>query len=969
MRISYYIIPVFALFASTLAAQTASDAHSATEIQPAAYTPRGVRAYLVNYNAIGGDRFLAEFAARRFVLVDEAGSADIKLMRAVDPDLPILRYRDMVAVYPSYPEFPAVDRDESAFMHSTEPSALAVAMSGDTATVAWMADRRALGIKGYRLRWSTDSLGEAHALVDSLITAPPVRVRLPKSAVFLRVDTELEDGSLLNYGFPVRWFTAQTPLPLWPAVVRETRTSESVTNHIELRSATAAPPDSVFIVADLDRSNTLNPTGERIAATRNGERWECEFSVDISGPRSNSGYEFVAELWSGGVRTMLPAGGKWHTNVNNRIKNDTYGFYVMNVASSTWRQATIEQILLAFSRQGYSGLFEDDTWYRIENYGGDSYPPVPYNQLEWRAGLYGMLDSIRLAIAPRPAYFNGLYTEISDSLLLHTEGGMTEGFAYTHWSGLVRGASWRNQCNRGLAAAHSYGKTWMSLGGAPFDDIPGRLYTLASYLLVADTRSMFANATSYQELSHFPEFDLPLGLPLESAARDVDELAHDEDGGRFHRREFEHGTIVVNSGTATAVYPDTRGRKSVTAVGGITTGGGRIESTRESDTLAPGSARIYLNMDPDETLASPVIDSVVAPPRVPADGTTPCTVRVLAHDTSAPRWRSDAALPLHVVLDAGAVGGPRNLVLQFIGPGNPESPVWFEGAFTIPAGAPPDSAQLPVTVYAATGLVTVGSVPLIIESGDAGNLLLNYSFEIDNNDDGTPDFWRGYVKGFDYDVSGTQSRTGSRSVHVRNDSLTESRGVSVRVELAQDSAEALEISGWSKAVGVSGNPDNDYALYVDSWYTDGTPLYGQCARFSTGTHDWEYSSYVIRPEKPISHCMVYVLFRRHTGEAWFDQLALRRHTQTSGMDNNRPDTPIIEVYPNPARDVLHVALPASTAATRRLTLHDALGRRCLVRDFDVSQERSAALPLRGLQPGVYYLCVDGKPAKTVVVMK
>ncbi len=54
--------------------------------QPAAYAPRGVRAYLVNYGAVHGDRFLAEFAARRFVLIDEAGSTDIPMMRAITPD-------------------------------------------------------------------------------------------------------------------------------------------------------------------------------------------------------------------------------------------------------------------------------------------------------------------------------------------------------------------------------------------------------------------------------------------------------------------------------------------------------------------------------------------------------------------------------------------------------------------------------------------------------------------------------------------------------------------------------------------------------------------------------------------------------------------------------------------------------------------------------------------------------------------
>ncbi len=960
MRNTTILTLILIIIAGTLAAQ------------PAGYTPRGVKAYLVNYSAVHGDRFLAEFAARRFVLIDEAGAADIPMMRAISPNMPVLRYRDMVAVYPTFPEFPEVDRDEEAFMHSTEPSGLLCTMKGDSATIAWMPDRRSLAIKGYRLQWSTDSLGPAHTLIDSLITSPPVGVRLPKSAVFLRVDTELEDGSLLNFGLPVRWYTAQTTPLVWPSFVSETRMSTSVDNHIELRSAGGQLPDSVFIIADIDRSNTLSATKERMSAQWNGDHWERDFSVDITGLRSNCGYEFTAEVWSGGKRTVLPAQGKWHTNVNNRVKNDTYGFYVMNVGSSTWRQATISQILLAFSKQGYSGLFEDDCWYRIANYGGDSYPPVPYNELEWRADLYEMLDSIRVAIAPRPAYFNGLYTDVSDSLLAHTEGGMTEGFAYTHWSGLVRGASWRNSCNRGLSAAHAYGKTWMSLGGAPFDDIPGRLYALASYLMVADSLSMFANATSYQEFSHFPEFDIPLGRPLESATLDVDTLAHENGAGRYYRREFESGTVVVNAGTVPVVYPDARGRKSVTAIGGITTEGGRIEAVVESDTLASGTARIYLTMLPGNELASPVIDSIMAvPERVPSDGSTPCTVRVLAHDASAPRWGSGPALPLHVVVDAGAVGGPRALELQPATVGSPERPVWFEGSFPIPVGAPPDSARLPVSVYAATGLITIGYVDVYIESGDAGNLLMNYSYEIDNNDDGIPDFWRSYSKGFDYDVSGMNAQSGSRSVYVRNDSLTDFRGVYVSVQLDQDSAEALEISGWSKAIGVSGNSDNDYAVYVDSRYTDGTSLYGQCARFATGTHDWEYSSFVIRPAKPIAFCSVYVLFRRHTGEAWFDQIALRRYEEPSEIKISRPGTPLLSAYPNPARDILHIRFRSQTGGREQLALYDHLGRRCMVKALDEISDTDATvtLSLRGLSPGVYYLRINGMPMRAVVVMR
>ncbi|MBR9975876.1 MAG: hypothetical protein KFF77_09875, partial [Bacteroidetes bacterium] len=161
--------------------------------------------------------------------------------------------------------------------------------------------------------------------------------------------------------------------------------------------------------------------------------------------------------------------------------------------------------------------------------------------------------------------------------------------------------------------------------------------------------------------------------------------------------------------------------------------------------------------------------------------------------------------------------------------------------------------------------------------------------------------------------------------------------------------------------------DNDYALYVDSRYMDGTSLYGQCARFSTGTHDWEYSSFVIRPEKPIEYCSVYVLFRRHTGEAWFDQLALRRYEEPSDVRAFPPDSPLLDVYPIPARDLLQVVLASPHHGMHRIALHDPLGRQCLA--VEVEARQTLSLPVRGLVPGMYMLSVNGVPQRTVVVAR
>jgi hypothetical protein len=926
--------------------------------QPAAYHSRGVRAYLVNYNAVHGDRRLAELAARRFVLIDEAGSRDIPMMRAVNPDLPILRYKDIVALHRWMPEFAEVDRDEAAFLHSSEPSAMQLLLRADTATITWSPEQRDLPVAGYRLTWKLDSLGTTHPLVDSVITEWPVTLRLPKSAAILSVQTVLEDSSEIAYGLPMQRETLiRKDMLLWPERSSDTRSADEVHVDIALR-VEGESADSVFLVGDWDRNNQLDTRSERVALRRDGGLWIYERDIDVAGIRTSCGYEYTVEAWSGGAVYRFPSRGRWHTNVNNRLINNTYGFYVMNVCSPTWRRSYIDQVLAAFSTQGYSGLFEDDCWYQVANYGVDAFPPEPYDHHTWRSGLYEMLDSIQTAIAPRPAYFNGLHAETADSLLHFTEGGMTEGFAYTHWSGLVRGAQWRNMCNRGLAAGRA-GKTWMALGGAPHDDQEGRLYALASYLLVADTLAMYANATDYQEFAHYPEFDIPLGTPRTAVQNDVDELAQDIGGGRLHIREYERGTVIVNAGSTPALYTDVN-RCSVRLSGGTTIDGGRLDAAHtveNYDSIPPGTARIFLTMATLEVLRSPVIVSTRVDPGVlPADDSTHCVIGVQAYDASPLSWLAEE-LPLHVVVDAGEIGGPRELVLTNPGPVAPGVHAWYEGSFSIPVGSPPDSAVLPVTVYSATGLFTVGEVTVRVGSGDPGNLLMNYSFEIDNNDDGVPDYWRGYVKGFDYDTTSAHAVSGSRSIHVRNDSVTDFRGVSVRVEVNQSAAEPLELSGWSKCVDVSGDANNDYALYADITYTDGTPLYGRVARFTTGTHDWEYSSFVIEPEKPIAAVNLYALFRRHTGEAWFDHLALRRYEKP----NDAPVLPesilSMDLYPNPARTAVRCGLRLPAGKHFTLRAYDLLGRLRLAREVspEANGHTTVLLPLTDFEAGLYFL--------------
>ncbi|HKI81044.1 MAG TPA: hypothetical protein VKA04_05315, partial [Pseudodesulfovibrio sp.] len=101
------------------------------------------------------------------------------------------------------------------------------------------------------------------------------------------------------------------------------------------------------------------------------------------------------------------------------------------------------------------------------------------------------------------------------------------------------------------------------------------------------------------------------------------------------------------------------------------------------------------------------------------------------------------------------------------------------------------------------------------------------------------------------------------------------RGASQNLVLNQPTAAPFKVSGWSRAEGVDGGRDSGYSLYVDLLYTDGTPLWGQTANFSTGTHDWERRAVLILPEKPVKSLTLHCLFRGHAGRAWFDDVGVR----------------------------------------------------------------------------------------------
>ena len=185
--------------------------------------------------------------------------------------------------------------------------------------------------------------------------------------------------------------------------------------------------------------------------------------------------------------------------------------------------------------------------------------------------------------------------------------------------------------------------------------------------------------------------------------------------------------------------------------------------------------------------------------------------------------------------------------------------------------------------------VTDPFLRVVEDPSEAVNLARNAGFEAVSGDG--PAAWRSAPQGFQWDPRG--GRGDSRALACGAPDSGGWRGASQTITLDQPSGSPIIISGWSRAVEVEGGRDSGYSLYADLTYADNTPLWGQTANFSPGTHDWERREVLILPAKPVKSLTQHCLFRGHAGRVWFDDVRVAQVTATEGalLFQGRPMRP------------------------------------------------------------------------------
>lgn len=289
-----------------------------------------------------------------------------------------------------------------------------------------------------------------------------------------------------------------------------------------------------------------------------------------------------------------------------RVYQCQWGWYLMNPDDPAWRDYWMSEIMRQMQANENDGLFADS--FSVPNYLGSYDPPLPgfdpAFEADWAARLTRFVDYVKERFAGRYYFIpnaGSLITSRDPYNYAGVDGVMVEGFALEATDSYYEPADWALQMDRVLALA---GQEKVIIGQSYVEpsDIQGRMFALASYLLVKGSRS-FINLDVGLEPEWFPEYDIDIGSPSQPLPSRVNGLLDPAWG--VYRRDYSDGIVLVNPGPATRSFSLGRTYYRVSPQGGgVLPPEGRppewrVRSDRvTSITLVPQEGVVLLNRHP-----------------------------------------------------------------------------------------------------------------------------------------------------------------------------------------------------------------------------------------------------------------------------------------------------------------------------------------------------------------------------------
>jgi hypothetical protein len=374
-------------------------------------------------------------------------------------------------------------------------------------------------------------------------------------------------------------------------------------------SATHYAGTQKMIRADADRLHAINPSfiilhyrlgpGLGYREPRDACQATGDYLMIIEGNDWVREYsDTVQENWF----YHYPEGGTAH------VFNCDWGWYLMNLDDSGWRNYWQGEVLRQVQANDDDGVFMDSL--SVPNYlGYDHYDPhLPDVDAVFETAWSNRITSLLSWLQTQPigAYYiipnvGNWITSRDQTDYSPADGVMVEGFALDFDGSPYPYSDWQLQMSRvlGLVVQEK-----VIIGQSVVSGDQGHMFALGTYLLIKGSHT-YLNIIQGEAPEWYPEYDIPIGTPTQSAGSNIDSLY--DSANQVYRRSFDNGFVLVNAqdttGTTVTVnlggtyyLAQTSGGGTVPA-SGIPTGAVTYRATTQI-TLPPYSAAVLLNEMP-----------------------------------------------------------------------------------------------------------------------------------------------------------------------------------------------------------------------------------------------------------------------------------------------------------------------------------------------------------------------------------
>ncbi len=238
---------------------------------------------------------------------------------------------------------------------------------------------------------------------------------------------------------------------------------------------------------------------------------------------------------------------KWR---GKRVKDLQWGWYLMDLNNSGWRQYWSSEVLKQMKANQNDGVFADS--FSVPNFfgGGNFAPPLPdidaKFERNWTRRLEDFITFVKTTFGDD--YYlipnaGSLITTRDKTDYLVADGIMIEGFAAEGTESYYELSDWKLQMDRILSLTSEdkviIAQSYLSKP----DEIDLRLFYLSNYLLVKG-RYSYVNIDYSFEPEFFPEYEVQLGPPQGDLPSHITKL-FEKDWGVF-ARYYQNGLVLVN---------------------------------------------------------------------------------------------------------------------------------------------------------------------------------------------------------------------------------------------------------------------------------------------------------------------------------------------------------------------------------------------------------------------------------------